>query len=87
MSNSGEEIVKVLYIYFPICFLKNQVKTLFNSGSEINGMTPGYAKKLGFTIWKTNLGTQKIDGSALKIFGMVTANFQVKNKAGQLRFF
>ena len=31
--------------------------------------------KLGFFIQKTNVGAQKIDGSAFKTFKMVIANF------------
>ena len=50
-------------------------------------MSPAYAKKLGLKIWKTNVGAQKIDGSALKTFGMVIANFQVEDKGGRPRFF
>ena len=38
-------------------------------------MNPGYTKKLGLKIWKTNIKAQKIDSSALKIFEMVIANF------------
>ena len=34
-----------------------------------------YVKKLGFHIRNTNVGVQKIDGSALKTFKMVIANF------------
>ena len=50
-------------------------------------MSPVYAKKLGFKTRKTNVGAQKIDGSALKIFEMVIADFQVKDKGGRPKFF
>ena len=50
-------------------------------------MNPNYAWKLGLKIRKTNVGAQKIDSSALKIFGMVIADFQVENKASRPRFF
>ena len=38
-------------------------------------MSPAYVKKLDFKTWKTNVGPQKIDGSTLKIFEMVIADF------------
>ena len=50
-------------------------------------MSPAYAKRLGLKTWKTNVGAQKIDGSALETFGMVIADFQVENKGGRPRFF
>ena len=50
-------------------------------------MNPDYARKLGFKIRKTNIGAQKIDGSALETFGMVITDFQVENKASRSRFF
>ena len=50
-------------------------------------MSPAYVKKLGLHIWKTNVGAQKIDGSALKTFKMVIANFQMEDKGGRPRFF
>ena len=62
-------------------------KGLAYCGSEINAMNLAYAKRLGLKTWKTNVGAQKIDGSALKIFGMVIANFQMKDKGGRPRFF
>ena len=50
-------------------------------------MSPAYAKKLSLKTWKTNIGAQKIDGSALETFKMVIADFQVKDKGGRPRFF
>ena len=50
-------------------------------------MSPAYAKKFGLKTWKTNVGAQKIDGSALETFGMVIADFQVEDKDGRSRFF
>ena len=50
-------------------------------------MSPAYAKRLGFKTRKTNVRVQKIDSSALKIFGMVIINFQVEDKGGRPRFF
>ena len=50
-------------------------------------MSLAYAKKLGFKAWKTNVGAQKIDCSALEIFRMVIADFQVEDKGGRPGFF
>ena len=50
-------------------------------------MSPAYAKRLGLKTWKTNIGAQKIDSSALETFGMVIADFQVEDKGGRPRFF
>ena len=50
-------------------------------------MNPAYAERLGFKTWKTNVGAQKIDGSALETFGMVIADFQVEHKGRRPRFF
>ena len=39
----------VPYIHYPVQFCKDKetIQALINSGSEINAMTPAYAKKLG----------------------------------------
>ena len=50
-------------------------------------MSSTYSKKLGLKIWKTNIGAQKIDGSALEIFKMVIANFQMEDKGDRPKFF
>ena len=50
-DNSGKEIVlkKVPYIYYPVWFQRGQeqVRALLISGSEVNAMSPAYAKRLG----------------------------------------
>ena len=85
---SGKEIViRVPCIHYPVQFQKEQVRALLDSSSEVNAMSPAYAKKLGLKTWKTNVGAQKIDGSALETFGMVIADFQVEDKGGRPRFF
>ena len=50
-------------------------------------MSPASTRKLGLHIQKTNVGVQKIDGSALETFGMVIADFQLEDKGGKSRFF
>ena len=76
-DTNNKKVAKISYIYYPIWFQKSQkqIKALLDSGSEINAMSPAYAKRLGLKTWKTNVGAQKIDGSALKTFGMMIADF------------
>ena len=50
-------------------------------------MNLDYAWKLRLKIWKTNIGAQKIDGSALETFEIVIADFLIEDKASRLRFF
>ena len=50
-------------------------------------MTPAFAAKLGLSIRPTGIGAQKIDGSALKTYGMVIAGFSIQDKTGKIRFF
>ena len=92
ITDGGEEIVvRVPCIHYPIPFQKDQgqeqVRALLDSGSEVNAMSPVYAKRLGVKTWKTNIGAQKIDGSALKTFGMVIADFQMEDRSGRPKFF
>lgn len=43
-------------------------------------MIPGFASNLGLSIRKTNVDAQKIDGSALETYKMVTAKFLALDK-------
>ena len=88
VTDGGEEVVvRVPCIHYPVWFQEEQVKALLDSGSEVNAMSPAYTKRLGLKTRKTNVGAQKIDGSALETFGMVIADFQVEDKSGRPRFF
>ena len=40
-------------------------------------MTPAFASKLGLLIQQTGIGTQKINGSALIIYGIIIAVFLI----------
>ncbi len=44
-------------------------------GSKVNVMTPAYTVKLGVTTWKTSIKAQKIDGSLLETYGIVSPSF------------
>lgn len=48
---------RMLYIYYLICFKKDQgkVQALLNSGNEVNAMIPAYATKLGFKVQSTDI--------------------------------
>ena len=97
VTDGGEEVVleRVPCIHYPVRFQEDskqegqqqQVRALLDSGSEVNAMSPAYAERLGLKTRKTNVGAQKIDGSALETFGMVIADFQVEDKGGRPRFF
>ena len=75
VTDGGKKVVKVPYIYYPVWFQEEQVKALLDSSSEINAMNSDFAWKLDLKVWKTNVGAQKIDGSALETFGIVIADF------------
>ena len=89
MTDGNKKVVRVPFIYYPVQFQKGQeqVKALLDSGSEVNAKSPAYVERLGLKTQKTNVGAQKIDSSALEIFGMVIADFQLEDKSGRPRFF
>ena len=88
-TNKEVTLERMPCIHYPLRFRKGttSVRALVDSGSEVNAMTSAYAAKLGFKVRKTDIGTQKIDGSTLKTFGIVLAEFQVEDKLGRARFF
>ena len=53
----------------------------------MNAITPAFAAKLGLSTQITNVGAQKIDGSALKIYGKIIAEFWIQDEFGKIRFF
>ena len=89
VTDGGKGVNRVPYIHYLIWFQKGQgqVKALLNSGNKVNVMRSAYVKRLGLKARKTNVGAQKIDGSALETFEMVIANFQMEDKGGRSRFF
>ena len=90
-TQKGKEVIldRVPCIHYQVQFRKDKetIRALIDSGSEVNAMTPAYAKKLGLRTRRTDVGAQKIDGSSLDTFGMVIAGFQVIDKLGRARFF
>ena len=77
VTDGGKEVVRMLCIHYPVRFQEGQeqIRTLLDSGSKVNTMSSAYIKRLSLKAWKTNVGAQKIDGSPLKTFGMVIADF------------
>ncbi len=78
----------VLCIWYLVRFQESQlIKALIDSGSEINIITLAYVVELGFTIWKTSVGAQKIDSSPLETHNMTSARFLLQNSLGRFQFF
>ena len=80
----------VLCIYYLIQFWKDKgaiVQALINSDSEVNAITPAYAKQLGVRIQKTDVRAQRINGLSLDTFEIVIADIQVIDKLSRVRFF
>ena len=50
---------------------------LIDSGNKINDMNHAFAAKLGLSICPTVNCAQKINGSALKTYGMTIAGFSI----------
>ena len=81
----------VLYIHYPVQFKRNahgtQAEALIDFRSKINTMALTYASKLGLKVYPTEFKAQKINSPTLKIFKMVLASFQVKDKLRRARIF
>ena len=49
VTDGGKEIIRVPYIHYPVRFQENQgqeqVRAFFDSGREVNAMSPAYAEK------------------------------------------
>lgn len=63
------------------------VRALIDLGSEIKAMHLTYTIKLGFCTRKIDVGMQKIKWSYLDTFGIVIADFLVKDKLEKIWFF
>ena len=78
-SLKTEILERISCIHHLVQFKKDmtEVRVLIDLRSEINAIAPAYAKKLGLRVRKTDVGTQKIDGSTLETYDMVITGFQV----------
>lgn len=73
-------------IWYLVTF-KDETEALLDSESKINAINPAFTFQLGLKIWKSNDGTQKIDGNIPKIYEMVISIFSILDKDGRKRFF
>lgn len=92
-DTSSKVIVRILYIYYPVLFQKDQRQedqkqiTLFNSGNKVNAISPAFARKLGLHIRKLNIRAYKIESYALETFKIVIIDLEMEDKADRSRFF
>lgn len=54
--------------------------SLINLSNGFNKMNQDFMNKLSLWIYKTKVGTQKIDGSKLLIFNIIIALFSMEDK-------
>ena len=89
IENISQLLEKVPYIHYPFHFWKDlhKTKALIDINIKVKAISLAYVAKLGLNIQKTDTRTQKIDSSILDIFGMVLADFQVKDKLNKIWFF
>ena len=50
-------------------------------------MTSDFAAKIGLTLMSTNVGAQRIDGSPLETYSMVSAEFSLQDSLERVWFF
>lgn len=89
MENILLLLKQVLYIYYLMQFKNNQVKiqALINSGNKINAITKFYTAKLSFKVQLTNISAQKINYYIFKMFEIIIASFEVKDKLKKAQIF
>lgn len=82
MRVEDKQLECVLFIQYLVKFNKGytEVQALIDSDIEVNAISPAYAVVLGLRICSTDVGAQKIDESTLLTYGMVLANFYLKDK-------
>ena len=81
---------RVYCIHYLVQFQRDQpgeVRALIYSSSKVNTMTPIFRAKLSLSIRHTSIGSQKIDGSALKTYRMTIAGFLIQDGLSKIRFF
>ena len=79
-SPKANTLQRVPCIHYPIQFQRDQageVRALIDSDSKVNAMTLAFAARLGLSVRPTGIGAQKIDGSALRTYGMAIAGFSI----------
>ena len=85
---------RVLYIQYLIQFCQKNnehkdkdIRALIHSSSKVNVILTVYAIKLDLYTRKIDVGVQKIDKSDLDTFGIVIADYSVRDKLERVRFF
>ena len=86
IDKKAEKLELIPCIWYSVTF-KDQTEALLDLGSEVNVMSQAFAQQLGFKIRKTNVRTQKIDGTTPETYGMVVSTFSVSDKDGKERLF
>lgn len=82
MTGTGKKVVLqyVPYICYPVQFKQENTQTLLDFESEVIIMTPIHMIKLGFTIRKIDVGTQKINSFTLVTYEMVIVGFSIQDR-------
>ena len=72
-NKEAQEVIlgRVPCIHYPVQFQKDKeiIKALIDFGSEVNAMTPAYAKQLGLQVRKTDVRAQKLTARRSELSG------------------
>lgn len=69
------EVQRVLCIYYFVQLNEFSVEAYIDSDNEVNTVQPSFLITQGICICKTNVNTQKVDGSGLEIYEIVIVLF------------
>lgn len=81
------KLQQVIYIQYPSRLSQYSIEALIHFVSKVNAMQANFARKYSLHIWKTDVGTQKINGSRLETFDMVIASILLDDKDRKSWFF
>lgn len=81
------KLQQVLYVHYSALFDEFFIEILIDSGSKVNIIQLSVGKKLGFRIYKIDVGVKKSDGSRLETFEIVITLLQVDDKDKKFYFF
>ncbi len=86
MNKKTEELEWVLCIRYLVTF-KDQTEALLDLKSEVNAMSQAFTYQLSLKICLTYIEIQKINGTTLKIYGMVVSHSSMLDQDGRQKFF
>lgn len=88
-KDNNMTLAKISCIYDLLYFSKgiNKIQALINLNNKVNAITPVYILKLGLKIYGININAQINDSFILKMFEIVLASFQVRDKLRKAEFF